>query len=70
MIVFEKVTKIAFAVLFGWVIVLLAFESAARRRFARRRRAALEAALCQHPQLRPTTEFESVRAEGPGAKQV
>ena len=60
MVVVEKVTRVLFGALFGWVIVMLAVETLIRRRLAARRRAELEAAFQQHPQLRPTVEFEAL----------
>jgi hypothetical protein len=61
----EKLTKFAFAVLFGWIIAILALETALRRRSAKRRaRAAeIEAAYRERPKTRPTTEYRVARAD-------
>jgi hypothetical protein len=57
MVIVERVTRILFALLFGWVLVLLAFETRWRRH-RRIRRTRLEEALAERPQLRPTVEME------------
>lgn len=61
MIVIEKATKIVFAALFGWLVVLLAVETLIQRRLAARKRQALERAFLERPKLRPTVEWEVPR---------
>lgn len=53
MLFFERLTRLLFALLFGWVLVLLAAETRWRRS-RRRREDALERAFAARPSLRPT----------------
>ncbi|MEZ4457240.1 MAG: hypothetical protein R2882_11945 [Gemmatimonadales bacterium] len=50
-------TRIAFGALFGWLILLLAAETAWRRYRAAQRKGEVDAALTRHPALRPTVVF-------------